>query len=162
MNRAVQILLLLSASFLVRPTFVSTADGADCVLECMKYFSPYPGMTYDHQWELCQIRCKGKTNPPAYGAIAYSRKDKLWGFTYGQNDKATAEKLAMQYCVKQGGAKCQVEATFNNTCGAIAASGDIVTWGTDGTKYNAEQRAVAECKRVGGKQCEAQSSICSR
>ena len=161
MRRTGQLLLLFSASFLVRPTFVSNADGADCIIECMQRSQMITGMTYDHKYELCQISCRGKNSPPMYGAIAYSRKDKLFGFTYDQSDKATAEKLAIQYCVKQGGAKCQIEASFHNICGAVAADGETVFWGTSGTKYGAEQRALAECTRLGGKKCEARASICS-
>jgi hypothetical protein len=161
MRRAVQILLLLSASLLVRPTFVSTADAGDCILDCLQAYQMVSGMTNAHKYELCQIRCKGQYSAPTYGAIAYSAKDKLWGFTYEQGDKATAEKLALQNCVKQGGVKCQIEASFHNICGAIAAAGETVFWGTAGTKYSAEQRAVAECTRLGGKSCEAQASVCS-
>ena len=168
MKRAVQILLLLSAGFLDRPPLISTAHGADCVIECMERSGCWSGNTgancgfnNSHAMEMCNIQCKGKTSAPAYGAIAYSRKDKLWGFSYDQTAKATAEKLAMQNCVKQGGAKCLIEASFHNICGAIAADGDIVTWGTSGSRLGAQQRAEAECSRAGGKKCESQASVCS-
>jgi Domain of unknown function (DUF4189) len=163
MKRAAQILLLLSAGFLFQPTLVSTAHCADCVIQCMSFYQPNQGMTYDHKRELCEIQCKGKTATPTYGAIAYSRKDKLWGYSYNQPAQAGAEKMAFQNCVKQGGAKCVIEASFHNTCGAIASAGDgsIVTWGIGGSKYNAQQYAEAACHRAGGKGCEAQASICS-
>jgi hypothetical protein len=161
MNQRTKVLILLFVSALVRPRFTSTAAGADCMVECMQSSQMISGMTYDHKYELCQIRCKGQTAPPSYGAIAYSRKDMHWGVTYDQKDKATAENLALQYCVKQGGAKCLIEASFYSVCGAIAAAGDLVTWGTSGTKYNAEQIAVSQCTRLGGKNCAAQASICS-
>jgi hypothetical protein len=163
MKRAAQTLLLLSASFLLRTRLVSTAYCADCVVQCMSLYQSNQGMTYDHKRELCEIQCKGKTSTPTYGAIAYSRKDKLWGYSYNQPAQAGAENMAFQNCVKQGGAKCVVEASFHNTCGAIAASGDggTVTWGIAGSKYNAQQYAEAACSRAGGKGCEAQASICS-
>jgi hypothetical protein len=161
MKQGTKILILLSAVFLLQPTFVSTADAQTCLLECMSRSEVISGMTYDHKRELCEIQCKGKTSAPQYGAIAYSKKDKLWGFTYNQDDKATAEKLAVQYCVTQGGVKCLIEASFHNICGAVAADGDLVTWGTGGTKLGAQQRAEAQCKGLGGKNCEAQASICS-
>jgi hypothetical protein len=169
MKQRTKVLFLLFVSALVWPTFISTAAGGDCYLECMQgsgcysggMGSPNCGYNNAHAMEMCNIQCKGKTSAPSCGAIAYSRKDKLWGFTYDQSDKATAEKLALQYCVKQGGANCRIEASFANTCGAIAADGDIVTWGTSGTKLGAQQRAEAECTRAGGKKCEAQASICS-
>jgi hypothetical protein len=161
MKRAVQILLLLSATLLIQPNLVPNAAGANCLIECMGRWTSTSGMTVDHQRELCAIQCRGQTAPPAYGAIAYSRKDKLWGFTYNQNDKATAEKLALQYCAKQGGAHCLIEASFHSICGAIAADGDLVTWGTDGSRLGAQQRAEYQCSRLGGKKCESQASICS-
>lgn len=160
MKQLIRAVILLSV-LVVRPTFVSTADGGDCLVECMQRSAFITGMTYDHKRELCVIQCKGQTAAPQYGAIAYSRKDKLWGFTYNQNDRATAEKLALQYCVKQGGAKCVIEASFHSICGAIAADGDLVTWGTGGTKLGAQERAEAQCKGLGGKKCESQASICS-
>jgi hypothetical protein len=161
MRQWTKVLILLSVSTLVRPGFVRIAAGANCLIDCMERFNPTAGMTFNHWNELCAIQCKGQNADPAHGAIAYSRKDKLWGFTYDQNDRATAEKLALQYCVKQGGAKCLIEASFHNICGAIAADGDIVTWGTDGSRLGAQQRAEAACARVGGKKCEAQASVCS-
>ena len=170
MKRAAKIVVLISAAILLRPAFIPTVNAGDCVTECMQRSGCWSGgmgcancgFNNSHAMELCNIQCKGKTTAGSYGAIAYSPKDKLWGFTYGKSDKTTAEKLAMQFCVKEGGAKCEIAASFSNTCGAIAADGNVVTWGTDGTKYNAQLRAVAECKKAGGKQCEAQASICSR
>jgi len=163
MKRAAQILLLLPASFLVQTPLISTAHCADCVVQCMSLYTGNTGMTYDHKRELCEIQCKGKTSSPTYGAIAYSRKDKLWGYSYNQGSQAGAENMASQNCVKQGGAQCVVHASFHNACGAVAASGDgsVITWGIAGSKYNAQQYAEAACSKAGGKGCEAQASICS-
>ncbi len=152
--------LLFLVSSLI-PALGPAAFGQSCMQSCMERYTGVTGMTNDHKYELCQIQCKGQNSPPAYGAIAYSRKDKLWGFSHDLSDQATAEKVALQYCVQQGGAQCRIEASFHNTCGAIAADGNIVTWGTSGTKLNAQQRAEAECAKVGGKRCESQASICS-
>jgi hypothetical protein len=38
---------------------------------------------------------------------------------------------------------------YENECGAIAADGNIVTWGT--AFLNAEQRAMLECKKPAAK-----------
>jgi hypothetical protein len=110
--------------------------------------------------ELCKIQCQGKSNS-GWGAIAYSKKDKVSGWSFEQVDKATAEKIAVQYCTRSGGVKCSVEASFNHACGAVAADGDIVTWGTDATKLKAEQRSLAECSRAGGKKCAVEAWVCS-
>ena len=166
MKRTVQLLVLTTSLFAFTPRV-----DASCYLDCMERSGCFSGgmtttpqlcgINNSHAMEMCNIQCRGQVDPSSFGAIAYSRSDKLWGFTYGQPDQATAEKLAVQYCVKQGGAKCLVAASFHDTCGAIAADGNVVAWGTDRTKYYAEERAVAECTRIGGKACEAQASICS-
>jgi uncharacterized protein DUF4189 len=162
MKRAA-LILLLSAGFLIQPIKMSTVQCVDCVIQCMSLYSGNTGMTYDHKRELCEIQCKGKTSAPTYGAISYSRKDKLWGYSYNQDTQAGAEKMASQNCVKQGGAQCVVHASFHNTCGAVAASGDgsVITWGIAGSKYSAQQYAEASCHKNGGTKCEAQASICS-
>jgi hypothetical protein len=110
--------------------------------------------------QLCTIQCKGRQNN-SWGAIAYSKPDKAAGWSYEKSDKATAERIAMQECSKQGGAKCLVEASFSNACGAVAADGALVAWGTADTKANAQQRAVAECAKSGGRKCAVEASLCS-
>jgi hypothetical protein len=166
MRRGAGIPILLSASFLFRPALISNADGADCFIQCMESSGCWSGgsvTTPDrcrNMPELCTIQCKGKANN-SWGAIAYSRKDEAAGWSYEQGDKSTAERVALQNCVKQGGAKCQIEASFNHICGAIAADGDLVGWGTDATKPGAQQRAMAECGRAGGKKCAVQAWVCS-
>ena len=110
--------------------------------------------------ELCGIQCRGASSN-GWGAIAYSKKAKISGWSYELGDKATAEKVAVQYCAKQGGGTCQVAASFNHTCGAIAVDGEIVSWGTSGTKVSAQERAMAECGRAGGKKCGMEASVCS-
>jgi len=166
MKQGAQVLILLAVSSLVRPTFVSKAAGADCFLECMQRSGCWSGSNSancgynnSHAMELCNIQCKGVSSN-AFGAIAYSKKEKATGWSFDQNDKASAEKIALQYCVKSGGLKCAIAASFNKTCGAIAADGDTVFWGTSNTKYNAEQRALAECTKE-SKKCAVQASICS-
>jgi len=168
MKRVIKVLLLLSAAFLVRPTFITTADGGDCVSDCMSGLGCFSGgsgsqncgFNNSHGFEMCEIQCKGKNAAPAYGAIAFSLREMISGWSYNQPDRASAERMAMQYCAKSGGAKCGVEASFHNICGAIATDGKEVWWGTGGSKYNSEQRALAECTRA-GKSCSVQASICS-
>ncbi len=167
MKQRDRVLILLSVSSLVRPTFISTAAGADCFIECMERSGCWSGnsgancgFNNAHAMELCRIRCQGKSSS-GWGAIAYSEEDKISGWSFEQGDKATAEKIAVQYCTKSRGVQCVVETSFNHTCGAVAADGDIVRWGTDPTKLNAQQRALAECNRAGGKKCAIEAWVCS-
>ena len=166
MKQLGRVLILLSVSSLFRPTLIPTATGADCFIECMERSGCWSGRSVsdpascNNMPELCTIQCKGKADN-SWGAIAYSRKDKISGWSYEQDDKATADRTALQYCAKQGGGKCLVEASFNHACGAVAVDGEIVTWGTSGTKSSAQQRALAECVRAGGKKCAVEASVCS-
>jgi hypothetical protein len=165
MKQGARVLILLSLSFLGRPAFIPTADGADCLIECMERSGCWSGRSVSdpagcsNMQQLCTIQCQGRNN--TFGAIAYSRKEKISGWSNRQTDKATAERVAVQACAKAGGAKCVVEASFNNICGAVAADGDAVTWGTAATRASAEQRAMAECTQGGGKKCAVQQSVCS-
>ena len=166
MKQGTKVLILLSVSSLVRRPFVSTAAGADCLIECMERSGCWSGRSIrdphgcNVQPELCRIQCQGKSGN-GWGAIAYSKKGKISGWSFEQDNKATAEKVAVQYCAKAGGVQCVVETSFNSICGAVAADGDIVAWGTSGTKVSAQQRAMVECTKSGGRKCEVEASVCS-
>ncbi len=163
MTHRVKILILLAACGLVRPTAVPCAD---CFIDCMERSGCWSGRSISDphgcnvQPQICRIQCQGKSGN-GWGAIAYSKKDKISGWSFEQDNKAAAEKVAVQYCTKSGGAHCAVAASFDKLCGAIAADGELVAWGTYGTKETAQQRAVSECTKLGGKKCEIQAWVCS-
>jgi hypothetical protein len=110
--------------------------------------------------DRCMQSCQKKASS-TWGAIAYSKKDKAAGWSFEKSDKVTAERIAMQECNKQGGVKCAIEASFSGSCGAVAADGELVGWGTDAAKSGAERRAMAECSKQGAKKCAIEASICS-
>jgi hypothetical protein len=125
--------------------------------------------TYDYcktKWAECLGRCSVPGADPynrskPWGAIAYSRKDKGAGWSYGWNSEVKAKKVAMDNCARRGSA-CEVWATYAGECGAIAVDGNIVTWGTAFLKQGADQRALSECAKAGGKKCVIQVSQCSK
>ncbi len=134
-----------------------------CIDNCYFSCSSYP--TGSSSKEACVERCitygcKNQT-VDGWGAIAFSRQDKISGWAYEQVDRTTAEKLAMRYCVKQGGSKCQVVTSFYRTCGSVAADRDLIGWGTSATKAAAQQLALAQCVKSGGKHCAVQAWVCS-
>ena len=165
MKPSAKLLILFSGIFLTQEPLITTAAGADCVLECMSHWmcaNPGGGHCSDEQSrarDLCEIRCRGKSGT-GWGAIAYSTKDRIWGFAIEQDYKATADQVALQYCNRSRGANCVIRVNFFNSCGAIAADSDIVGSGTAGTKESAQQKALAACARLGGK-CAIQTSACS-
>ena len=160
MKQRTKVLILLSVSSLVSLTLVPAAAGQSCLQMCMDSSQLISGMTYQHKYELCEIRCKGK-DLTSWGAIAYSKRDKISGWSFEQVDRASAERVALQYCNQNGGVKCLMENSFYATCGAVAAAGDLVALGTAGTEASAQQFAMAECTKLGGKKCEVEASVCS-
>ena len=143
------------------PSRPTSAVGADCLYECEGPICADFGNKADFCQEIrakCQARCSGRR---WWGAIAYSAKDKGAGWSYEWNDLDGAKKQAMDRC-KVRGAACKLMAWFENECGAVAADGNIATWGTAYLKQNAQQRALLECKKAGGKKCAIEAWACSK
>jgi hypothetical protein len=159
MRRGVKLLVCLSAGLLIQPTFIPTASGDDCYSDCVIRYGCFTSHPYAGSdcYDLCRSSCR----PDGWGAIAYSWKDKISGWSYALGDKHTAEQVAMQYCTNSHGAQCILQATYYEACGAVAADGDLVAWGTFDTKEKAEQRAMLECAKIGGKHCVVEASACS-
>jgi hypothetical protein len=130
----------------------------------------------DHCWSSCSAQplgssakeacvaqcirstCKASTN--VWGAIAYSKPDKAFGYSFEVEDQATARKVAMENCRKHG-TNCVVETIFSHACGALAAGGDHIGWGTDRTREGAEKGALSQCALTGAKGCAVQTWVCS-
>ena len=143
------------------PSRSTSAAASDCLYECIGSTCYDYSNHADFCGEIrakCQARCSGRRQ---WGAIAYSVRDKGYGYSYGFNDVKDAKAEAMRRCSKQG-ASCELEAWFENECGAVAADGKIVTWGTAYLKEGAQQRAMLECKKIGGKNCAVEAWVCSK
>ena len=137
MKRGVKLLVFLSAGLLLQPAFIPTASGDNCYSDCIIRYgcftsNPYAGSDC---YELCRSSCR----PDGWGAIAYSSKDKVFGWSFALDYKGTAEQVAKQYCAKRGGANCIIQASYYEACGAVAADGALVAWGTE--KHKSEGRA---------------------
>jgi hypothetical protein len=159
--------IALAASLLVSPALIGQPGTMSfCLSNCNEACGYKPTVMLQQSCRNdCGTKCLKEVTPrDAWGAIAYSSKDKINGWSNGQATKAAAEKIAMDYCVKEGGARCVIDAVFNNTCGALVQDGDnssLLTIGTFGSKGGAQQRATSECERLGGKKCEAKVAVCS-
>jgi len=81
-------------------TLVAAAAGQSCLQKCMDSSAQISGMTYQHKYELCEIRCKGK-DLTSWGAIAYSKKDKIAGWSFQQVDRASAEGWPCNIAIKR-------------------------------------------------------------
>ena len=154
-------LLLVVLALSWKPSRTASALGGDCLYQCEGSTCYDFSNKADFCGELrakCQARCSGRRQ---WGAIAYSTKDKGAGWSYGFSDLSDAKKEAMQRCSLQGKA-CKLWAWFENECGAVAADGDTVTWGTAYLKESAQQRALFECRKAGGKNCAIEAWVCSK
>ena len=109
--------------------------------------------------ERC-IRYTCRASVDVWGAIAYSKPDKGYGYSFELENEATARKVAMENCRKHG-SNCVVETVFNRACAALAAGGEHVGWGIDRTRDSAEKRAMSECALTGAKGCAIQTWVCS-
>lgn len=155
------LLFLVILSLGLRPSKSTSAEAGDCLYQCEGSTCADFGNHTDLCQELrakCQARCSGRRQ---WGAIAYSTPDEGAGWSFGFNDVDAAKKEALRRCALQGKA-CQLWAYFENECGAVAADGKIVTWGTAYLKENAQQRALLECRKAGGKNCTIEAWACSK
>jgi hypothetical protein len=155
------LLLLIVLALGLTPSRPTSAVGDNCLYECQGPICSDFGNHSDMCQELrakCQARCSGRR---WWGAIAYSTPDKQYGYAFDFNNVNDAKKQAMDRCSKTGRA-CKIWAYYENECGAIAADGNIVTWGTAFLRQNAEQRAMQECKKAGGRNCAIQAWSCSK
>ena len=150
MKAKVRVLFPISVC-LVWPALLPAGVDEACVVKCMQGSGCWSGGSVtnpDHcrnQPVLCNIEC----STDSWGAIAYSWKEKISGWSYGKSNRTDAVRMAMQGCAKEGGSKCILQTSFNGICGSVAADGDLVAWGNADTKPNAQQRALAECARLG-------------
>lgn len=100
-----------------------------------------------------------------YGAIAISDSDNgalRWGKAYGQDSRARAEGMAMQFCRTGGLPGCRVRLWFVNACAALVTTGDGHWWTYwRGSLAAARRVALAECEQDGKGRCMVKEAFCS-
>jgi hypothetical protein len=134
-----------------------------CIDGCFSSCSAYPLGSSSKQAciDRClQSTCKAKS-VNVWGAIAYSWREQDAGWSFEQSDQKTAENVALQNCKKQGGARCEMITSFSKTCASLAADGNLIGFSSAGNKAAAQQQALAQCAKAGGKNCSIQAWTCS-
>jgi hypothetical protein len=81
-----------------------------------------------------------------WGAIAYSVGTGRWGLVYDYPTQAKAINAAVMRC---GVRDCQAAVWFRNGCGAFAKGGRAYGWGIGNSRGEAEEKALAECRKRG-------------
>ena len=147
--------------------YAASARAGECLSDCMhahNCWKMYGGASQIYcsgTLSLCQEQCRQSNQEKAYGAIAYSAKDKGAGWSYGWNSESKAEQVALDNCSKHG-SQCKVIVWYRDSCGAVVTDGDIVTWGQASAKRTASQSALDKCIKAGGKKCAVETAQCSQ
>lgn len=81
-----------------------------------------------------------------WGAIAYSTSTGRWGLVYNYPTQAKAVNAAVVRC---GVRDCQAVVWFRNGCGAFAKGTRAYGWGIGNSRAQAEENALAECRKRG-------------
>jgi hypothetical protein len=97
----------------------------------------------------------------SYGAIAYGRTSRAWGYSNRWGSQAKAESVAVQNCAQHGN-DCEVMVWFEHKCGAVASGeGTAAFWGVGNSDGQARADAQSKCMSGGGKVCKVEVSQCS-
>ncbi|WDJ07612.1 DUF4189 domain-containing protein [Xanthomonas campestris] len=96
-----------------------------------------------------------------WGALAYSKDDKILGVAESKASKSDARKAAVDFCTQAGGVGCKVQVFYKNGCIAIASSQATYSskTSTSASKVRAESIALEEC---GKSDCKIYYSGCSQ
>jgi len=129
------------------------AWAQDCTTECSMY---QEGECIEY-WH----HCTEDLPVFSFGAIAYGRTSRAWGYSYSWDSQAKAESVALQNCAQHGN-DCEVMVWFEHKCGAVAAGdGTDAFWGLGDSDGAARDEAQNKCVSGGGANCEVQVSQCS-
>ncbi len=156
------IFLLVILALNLKPSLPTCAAGGDCLYNCEGstcYGFSNKTQTCQDIRGKCEARCAGRR---WWGAIAYSTTDHQSGYAFEYNDLNDAKKNAMAHCVAANGKACKVWAYFENECGAIAADGNLTSWGTGPDRKTAERFALQGCSGQGGRSCKVEVWTCSK
>lgn len=142
--------------------------GADCASDCEAAYRSCRGNPDSclAAQGVCLNRCtldRGQSRE-RHGAIAYSARTQVHGYSYGYESEKAASDVAVQNCRRQdpGARDCQVAVTFHNACGALARGekgAHGADWGHSGRE--ASTKALVKCRARRGDSCKIDRQVCS-
>jgi hypothetical protein len=130
---------------------------ADCIDDCARVY----GGPVTENAQLCmKLQCNKPT--VMYGAIAYGAQSTASGWSYGFNNAAGANNLALSNCRERGN-DCRIVLSFSNSCAALAAieSKGVFAVGQGASRDQAQSRAMSACASHYGSGCEIEVWDCS-
>lgn len=142
----------------------SEISWADCAADCANAYrscrgNPDTCLSYQG---ICLSRCGAAA--VKHGAIAYSERKEVYGYSYDFGSERDASSAAVSNCRKEdsGATDCKVVVTFRNACGALAL-GDKGAYGSawGNSQREASNKALVECRPYGGASCKVERQVCS-
>jgi uncharacterized protein DUF4189 len=139
---------------------------ADCASDCQASYRSCRGNPDSclSAQGVCLNRCTLGGSHERHGAIAYSSRKEVYGYSQDYDSARAAGDAAVRNCRGQerGADDCGVVVTFHNACGAPAL-GDRgaygSAWALSGREASA--KALAECRPHGGASCKITRQVCS-
>ena len=152
---------LICLTFLL-PAVAAADCFTDCMGQCWSSRSD-ENVSYCSGTEArCETECRnGRGHQKSYGVIAYSMTDGAFGYSDDWDNRANAEKHALDACTERGPG-CDVIVWFFDSCAAVAGSGTIVAWGQDDVQSTAGKKALEVCAKKGGTKCNLKVGHCSK
>lgn len=137
---------------------------ADCAADCSSAYRSCAGDPDSclSQQGVCLSRCGLEAQ--RHGAIAYSARKEVYGYSYDFGSSEEAAAAAVSNCREQDEAAddCEVLVWFHNACGALALGDDGAygsAWGS--SQREAGAKALVECRPYGGTSCKLAREVCS-
>ena len=140
------------------------ATWADCAADCSAAYRSCRGNPDSclSQQGICLNRCT--VDRERHGAIAYSTRKEVYGYSYDFGSSNDAAAAAVRNCRNEdkGADDCKVLVTFRNACGALAL-GDNGAYGSAWalSQREASAKALVECRPHGGTSCKIERQVCS-
>jgi hypothetical protein len=155
MKRSTSKVMIAAGVFVVAGAAAHAQIGA-CNSYCGRYES---GQCVETVYESCPSHNTQPTN--SFGAIAYGRGSRAYGYSYAWGSRTKAESVAMGNC-KPHGNDCEIMVWFQRKCGAVSwGGGSTAYWGLGSSAAQAQADAQSKCAKDGRKNCQVQVSRCS-
>ena len=106
-------------------------------------------------WAGAQVVSGHRVNRPDYGAIAFHRETRSYGYAVDRRSSREARVDALKQC---GNEKCEVVLALKGGCGALSAGGKNYFVSRGATRQEAETKSIRQC----GKDCEVLIWACTK
>lgn len=164
MRAPIRLVVLAGLLLTAQPSSTWADCSSDCVASyhnCLRSSSPGADWCLSSQG-VCLSRCTMQRGQ--HGAIAYSSRTAVYGFSFDFDTAGAAGQAAVRNCRAQerGADDCRVVVTFHDACGALARDGRGAygsAWGV--SRREASAKALNECRPHGGNGCKIEREVCS-